>query len=133
MEKSCVPSHTFCIEVVSGTVESHFLEIKYRYNGSLSLKSTLKCLEIVVAVEPNYGKQPYYLLHPNEYSFVTDILSCSYHPPECACNNTIINLSGTVSCFQNHNIDYDQLIITKSNGDAPVSSSLAINLQRLAN
>ncbi|CAG5078238.1 Oidioi.mRNA.OKI2018_I69.PAR.g8937.t1.cds [Oikopleura dioica] len=74
----------------SNSLENH-------HHGQMSDKcpspSTLKCLEIVVAVEPNYGEQPYYLLHPNEYSFVTDILSCSYHPPECACNNTIINLS----------------------------------------
>ena len=78
--------------VVSGRVK--LLKARNYLRVMKNPQSTLKCLEIVVAVEPNYGEQPYYLLHPNEYSFVTDILSCSYHPPECACNNTIINLSG---------------------------------------
>ena len=110
-------------------IKYYLLTIYYcQYYALLSIGSTLKCLEIVVAVEPNYGKQPYYLLHPNEYSFVTDILSCSYHPPECACNNTIINLSGTASSLKNQIIF--QLTITKSSGTGLVSSSRAISQQR---
>ena len=35
-----------------------------------------------------------YTLHQNEYSFVTDVLPCSYHPTECTCDPTIINHKG---------------------------------------
>ena len=54
----------------------------------------MKCLEIVVETNPNYGSDNYYLLHQNEYSFVTEVLSCSYHPKECTCDTTVINYAG---------------------------------------
>ena len=36
------------------------------------LQSHIKCLQIYVRTEPNYGSNDYYLLHQTEYSFVTD-------------------------------------------------------------
>lgn len=54
----------------------------------------MKCLEIVVETYPNQGSDDYYLLHQNEYSFVTDVLSCSFHPDQCTCDTTVINYAG---------------------------------------
>ena len=67
----------------------------------------------------------YYRLRQNEYSFVTDVLSCSYHPKECTCDATIINHRveyhkisyGTVGltfpCFQSRK-DPKQVALSKS-------------------
>ena len=67
----------------------------------------MKCLKILVRTNPNFGQDEAYILHQTEYSFVTDVLQCSYHPKDCTCDATIINHKGiptvclTVSTINN--------------------------------
>jgi len=70
----------------NGSVPCHVTNIMHR-----GCTSQMNCLEIIVETSPNYGDYEYYRLRQNEYSFVTDVLSCSYHPKECTCDATIIN------------------------------------------
>jgi len=71
-----------------GTVPCHVTNIMHR-----GCTSTMNCLDIHVRTEPNFGNEnDIYRLHQNEYSFVTDVLSCSWHPKQCTCDATIINL-----------------------------------------
>ncbi|CAG5079151.1 Oidioi.mRNA.OKI2018_I69.PAR.g9184.t1.cds [Oikopleura dioica] len=124
---SCV-SLVFTIKtIVPGLHSRHLQEtnctvIDSIYNGKIMCPVTnlsdrgctpkMNCLEIFVSTNPNYGDKTAYLLHQNEYSFVTDLLPCSYHPPQCTCNTDILNnaterfnetfgLQGnSFSCFQ---------------------------------
>ena len=79
----------------------------------------------LIRKEFTFCSDDYYRLRQNEYSFVTDVLSCSYHPKECTCDATIINHRveyhkisyGTVGltfpCFQSKK-DPKQVALSKS-------------------
>ena len=58
------------------------------------------CLEIVVKTDKNkscdvmVGDKCGYRLRQNEYSYVTELLRCSYNPKTCSCEEEILREQG---------------------------------------
>ena len=58
------------------------------------------CLEIIVETDKNkscdvmVGDKCGYRLRQNEYSYVTELLRCSYHPKTCSCEAKILREQG---------------------------------------
>ena len=84
-----------------------FTEILVKRNTSCRINNfhskchtEFPCLEIIVATGKNrscdvmVGDECGYRLKQNEYSYVTELIRCSYHPKECACEQKILSQQG---------------------------------------